>query len=68
MMAGRGAYISLSEYEVLDKLGRPPHVMMSKRTEKSYVYPVCDSTVAVVLRFTGTGRVKEMYWEAAENE
>jgi len=43
-------------------------VMMSKRTEKSYVYPVCDSTVAVVLRFTGTGRVKEAYWEANSSE
>lgn len=61
-MAGRGQVVGLSEYDVLEKLGRPPHVVMQKRTEKSYLYPVCDSTVGVMLRFTGTGRVKEVYW------
>lgn len=64
MMAHRQAYIGLSEYDVLEKLGRPPQVVMQKRTEKSYLYPVCDSTVSVMMRFTGTGRVKEVYWEA----
>lgn len=63
IMNTRPTWIGLSEYDVLKKLGKPPRLMMSGRSEKLFFYPVCGDTARLVtVRFSGLGRVKEVYW------
>ena len=64
MMAHRADLIDKSEYEVLEAYGKPPMVSMNPRSEKLYYYQPCDSGAAtVIIRYSGTGRVKEVYWK-----
>ena len=64
MMASRGQLIDKSEYDILQTYGKPPFVSMNPRSEKLFYYQPCDTAAATLMvRFTGTGRVKEVYWK-----
>jgi hypothetical protein len=71
LIASRAGYIDQDEYRVLSALGRPAEISMNTRSEKVYLYPLCKpkdmgqdtSAHHLVIRFSGTGRVKEMYEE-----
>ena len=65
IMNQRSDLIDQSEYDMLNVYGKPPFVSMNSRSEKLYYYQPCDSTQAsVIIRFSGIGRVKEVYMRA----
>ena len=71
LIASRAGYIDQDEYRVLSALGRPTEISMNTRSEKVYRYPLCKAKDAgadtvthhLIIRFSGTGRVKELYEE-----
>jgi hypothetical protein len=60
-----------SEYNVLQKIGKPIVVSMNTRSEKEYRYPVCGKLVngiqrgsekTLCLRFSGNGKIREIFY------
>jgi hypothetical protein len=51
-----------SEYAILGLYGKPKNISMNARSEKDYIFTSCEvASDTTVVRFTPTGRVKEVF-------